>query len=170
MASRRKRPGLLLSAVVCSIMLAATGCDRGDRPEQLGKPAPVFALNDGQHSVDLRSLRGQVVVLNFWATWCAPCITEMPSLIALQQALPQVKVVAVSTDQDPDAYNSFLRRRPLPFLTVLDAKQGSNSLYGTFRFPETYVIDKQGMIRQKFIGPQDWTSPEILNSLRKLAG
>ncbi|MGI4826599.1 MAG: TlpA family protein disulfide reductase [Janthinobacterium lividum] len=156
-------------AVTMAAAMLATGCDRGDHPGQIDRIAPQFSLNDGEHAVDLHSLRGHVVLLNFWATWCAPCIQEMPSLEALQQALPQVKIVAVATDEDAEAYHAFLERQAIPLLTVFDASQSSNTLYGTFRFPESYVIDKQGMIRRKYIGPQDWTSPEIVNSLRKLA-
>ena len=152
------------------LTLLATGCDRGDHPGQLGVSAPEFALNDGQHSIDLRSLRGQVVLLNFWATWCAPCIAEMPSLEAMQQQLPQVKVVAVDTEDDLANYRAYLERRPLPLFSVFDSASRSNALYGTHRFPESYLIDKNGVIRRKFIGPQDWTSPEIMDSLRKLAG
>lgn len=150
--------------------LLAAGCDRGSHPGQLGQVAPQFALNDGVQSVDLKAFRGQVVLLNFWATWCAPCITELPSLEAMQQALPQVKVVAVDTEDDATNYRAYLQRRPIPLLTVYDAGSRSNALYGTFRFPESYLIDKNGVIRRKFIGPQDWTSPEIMDSMRKLAG
>lgn len=155
--------------VAAATLLLVAGCDRGDHPGQLGRAAPVFALNDGQNAVDLARLRGQVVLLNFWATWCAPCIEELPSLEALQRQLPQVRVVAVATDEDQADYRAFLQRRAVPLLTVFDASQSSNTMYGTFRFPETYVIDKAGVIRRKFIGPQDWTSPEIVDSLRKLA-
>ena len=151
-------------------LLLAAGCDRGDRPNQLGRIAPGFSINDGEHAVDLQGLRGHVVVLNFWATWCAPCIQELPSLEELQRQLPQVKVVAVATAEEASEYRAFLQRRPVPLLTVFDAAQTSNTQYGTFRFPETYIIDKSGVIRRKFIGPQDWTSPEIVDSLRKLAG
>ncbi len=168
----RRQTRLLRGAgtLLLAVTALASGCDRGDHPGQLDKKAPLFALNDGQHAVNLEQLRGQVVVLNFWATWCAPCIEELPSLEALQQALPQVKIVAVATDEDAASYQAFLQRRPVPLLTVFDASQTSNLKYGTFRFPETYIIDKQGLIRRKFIGPQDWTSPEIVDELRKLAG
>lgn len=152
------------------LTLLAAGCDRGDHPGQLGGSAPEFALDDGQHAVDLHSLRGQVVLLNFWATWCAPCLAEMPSLEAMQRQLPQVKVVAVDTEDDLANYRAYLERRPLPLFSVFDAGSHSNALYGTHRFPESYLIDKNGVIRRKFIGPQDWTSPEIMDSLRKLAG
>lgn len=167
--SRRRRNWRVGGAVAIAVVLLATGCDRGDHPGQIDRVAPQFSLNDGQHAVDLRGLRGQVVLLNFWATWCAPCIEEMPSLEALQQALPQVKVVAVATDEDAASYQAYMGRRAIPLFTVFDASQSSNTLYGTFRFPESYVIDKGGVIRRKYVGPQDWTSPEIVNSLRKLA-
>lgn len=158
---------LALGALLLTLL--AAGCDRGDRPGQLGGRAPQFSLDDGQHAVDLQSLRGQVVLLNFWATWCAPCIAEMPSLEAMQKLLPQVKVVAVDTEDDLANYRAYLERRPLPLFSVFDSASRSNALYGTHRFPESYLIDKDGVIRRKFIGPQDWTSPEILDSLRKLA-
>jgi len=129
----------------------------------------MFALNDGEHSVDLNKLHGHVVVLNFWATNCAPCIEELPSLEELQRDLPQVQIVAISTDDDAAAYDRFLKKHSLSLFTVRDGEQRSNSMYGTYRFPETYVIDKDGMIRRKFIGAQEWTSPEIVNFLKKLA-
>jgi thiol-disulfide isomerase/thioredoxin len=158
-----------MAAAALLAAMGATGCDRGDHPEQLGTRAPVFTLNDGQHAVDLSKLRGHVVVLNFWASWCAPCIEELPSLEELQRELPQVEVVAVSTDEDAVAYQRFLTEHSVSLLTVRDADQRSNAMYGTFRFPETYVIDKSGIIRRKFIGPQEWTSPEIVGYLKKLA-
>ena len=160
----RRWVGLLLAAAALT-----AGCDRGGRPEQLGRQAPVFALNDGQHAVDLSKMRGRVVVLNFWASWCGPCIEELPSLEQMQQELPQVQVVAVSTDEDGAAYERFVAEHHVSLLTVRDADQRSNAMYGTFRYPETYVIDKTGMIRRKFIGAQQWTSPEIVGYLKKLA-
>jgi len=158
-----------MAAIAAVTMLSATGCDRNEHPGQLGQAAPTFSLNDGQQSVDLAKLRGHVVLLNFWATWCAPCLQEIPSLEAMQQELPQVQVVAVAFDDEPEAYQRFLKRRPLQLLTVFDSTQKSNTLYGTFRPPESYIIDKTGVIRRKFIGPQDWTSPEIVDFLKKLA-
>jgi cytochrome c biogenesis protein CcmG, thiol:disulfide interchange protein DsbE len=158
-----------LLAGAAFLLLTGTGCDRGSHPERIGTRAPMFALNDGEHTIDLNKLHGRVVVLNFWASWCAPCIEELPSLEQLQRDLPQVQIVAVSTDDDAAAYERFLKEHSVSLLTVRDADQRSNAMYGTSRFPETYVIDKNGMIRRKFIGPQEWTSPEILNYLKKLA-
>ncbi|MEO8737162.1 MAG: TlpA disulfide reductase family protein [Edaphobacter sp.] len=156
-------------AGVVLAMLLVAGCDRGSHPGQIGAVAPTFTVNDGAHSVDLTKLHGDVVVLNFWATWCAPCIEELPTLVAMQHQLPQIKVLAISTDEDATAYSQFLTTHPLNGLTtVRDGQQRSNALYGTFRYPETYVIDRKGIIRRKFIGPQDWTNPEIMAYLKKL--
>jgi cytochrome c biogenesis protein CcmG/thiol:disulfide interchange protein DsbE len=93
----------------------------------------------------------------------------MPSLELLQQQMPQVKVVLIASDESFTEYQSYLERHPVHVLTVLDDKQTSNALYGSFRFPETYIIDKQGIVRRKLIGPQDFTSPEIVNQLKRLA-
>jgi cytochrome c biogenesis protein CcmG, thiol:disulfide interchange protein DsbE len=155
------------SVVVLSLLLAA-GCDRGDHPEQIGKAAPDFTVTDNGRSVRLSSYRGKVVVLNFWASWCAPCIEEIPSLNQLQRDMPQVVVVGVDMGEEDGAYRQFLADHRVDFLTVRDARQQSNGLYGTSRPPETYIIDRKGQIRRKFIGAQDWTSPEILNYLSRL--
>ena len=98
--------GLRVSAVaIIGLML---GCDRDTRPEQVGKAAPEFVLNDGTASVDLAKFRGRVVVLNFWASWCAPCLEEMPSLEAMQRQLPQIQVLAVASDEDLTDYQHYL--------------------------------------------------------------
>lgn len=93
----------------------------------------------------------------------------MPSLEQMQHDLPQVQVLAVASGEDPGEYRTFLARRPVALLTVFDQNQTSNALYGSFRFPETYIIDKAGRIRRKLVGPQDFTNPEMLAYLRRLA-
>jgi cytochrome c biogenesis protein CcmG, thiol:disulfide interchange protein DsbE len=149
-------------------ILLATGCDRGSHPENIGKPAPQFVLHDSSGTVDLNKLRGRVVVLNLWATFCAPCIEELPSLLALQRQMPDLVIVAVSIDQDPDLYHRFLIKNHVDLVTVRDEEQRVNALYGTQQIPETYIIDRQGMLRRKFVSAQDWTSPEITSYLAKL--
>lgn len=149
-------------------LLLATGCERGEHPGNVGKVAPEFAVNDGVTSVDLNKLRGKVVVLNLWASWCAPCVEELPSLLEMQRELPDVAVVGVSIDEDDTAYRRFLVRHQVDFLTVRDPSQSVNKLYGTVQIPETYIIDGSGVIRRKFIGAQDWTASDITDYLRRL--
>ncbi|HTD95738.1 MAG TPA: TlpA disulfide reductase family protein [Edaphobacter sp.] len=149
-------------------VLLLAGCDRGGHPGNIGKSAPQFVMSDGTHTVDLSKLRGRVVVLNLWATWCAPCIEELPSLLALQKKMPDLAVVAVSMDEDPDVYKRFLVEHHVDLLTLRDEEQKVNALYGTVQIPETYIIDKQGVLRRKFIGAQDWTSNEITGYLKKM--
>ena len=144
------------------------GCDRGDHPGNIGKAAPQFVMSDGTRTVDLSKFRGRVVLLNLWATYCAPCIEELPSLLALQKKMPDIAVVAVSMDQDPDVYRKFLVDHHVDVLTVRDGEMKVNALYGTVQIPETYVIDRQGVLRRKFVGAQDWTKPEITDFLQKM--
>lgn len=136
----------------------------------VGDSAPDFTVTDADRSVSLKDLRGKVVVLNFWATWCPPCVDEMPSLVQLQRTLKDkgVTVLAVSLDDDARQYHTFLDKNHVDLLTVRDPRQRSNELYGTFKFPETYIIDRQGVLRRKFIGPVDWTKPDIVDYLSKL--
>jgi cytochrome c biogenesis protein CcmG, thiol:disulfide interchange protein DsbE len=154
-----------------ALLLAVTftaGCDRGDHPAQVGTLAPAFTITDGAKTVRLADYRGKIVLLNFWASWCAPCIEELPTLIALQKQMPQVVVLAVNFNDEENAYRQFISDNHIDLLTIRDATQKSNLAFGTTRPPETYVIDPQGRIRRKFIGPQEWTSPEIENYLRNL--
>lgn len=161
-------PRPLLAALALALLL--TGCNTGNAPlGLLGKPAPALQVPSPSGVTNpLAALRGRVVVLNFWASWCAPCLVEFPSLAALQRDLPRITVLAVSFDQDPAAYHRFLARHPLALETALDPTGRSNRSFDTTRPPETYVIDPHGIVRRKFIGAQDWTSPEIESYLRAL--
>ena len=93
----------------------------------------------------------------------------MPSLVQLQKQLgDKVTILAVSEDDDDNAYKQFVRDHNVDLLTVRDTRQKTNGLYGTTGFPETFVIDRTGKIVRKFIGPQEWTSPEIVDYLKKM--
>lgn len=152
-----------------ALILVLAGCYSGSRPTRIGTAAPDFTVKDDARSVSLHDLKGKIVVLNFWATWCPPCVEEMPSLVSLQSKMKdQVTVLAVSVDVDEGAYKKFLKDHGVNLLTVRDPDQKSNTLYGTFKYPETYVIDRNGVVRRKFIGPVDWTSPDIVQYLSKL--
>lgn len=162
-------PIRLVHLAFVALFLPVTGCDRGSRPELIGSSAPDFTVSDSQHTVSLHDYKGKVVVLNFWASWCAPCIEELPSLIQMQHDLgDHVTVLAVATDQDPEAYQRFVREHNVDLVTVNDAAQKSNAEYGTWGWPETYIIDRKGIIRRKFIGPVEWTNPTIVSYLEKL--
>jgi cytochrome c biogenesis protein CcmG/thiol:disulfide interchange protein DsbE len=150
------------------LLLAATGCDRGSHPGQIARPAPNFTIVDGSKTIRLSNYRGKIVILNFWASWCAPCLEEFPSLIDLQKQMPQIVVIGVDFDDDVSAYRQYLIDNHIDLLTIHDESQKSNLAFGTTRPPETYIIDSQGKIRRKFIGPQDWTNPEIMNYLKNL--
>ena len=159
---------ILLLAVTLAIA-GISGCDRGDKPNLVGKHAPDFRVQDEDRSIALSDLRGKIVVLNFWASWCPPCIEETPSMIAMQDKMKdRITIFAVSTDANRDAYLRFLREQKTNFLTVRDGEQKSNALYGTFVYPETYIIDREGVVRRKFIGPVDWTKPDIIEYLSSL--
>ena len=131
--------------------------------------APDFTIHDTGQTVSLDRYRGKTVVLNFWASWCPPCLEEFPSLMQLQQQVPNVVVLAVSFDTDDAAYRQYVADNHLDHMVLVrDDTQKSNLAFGTTRPPETYIIDAQGRIRRKFIGAQNWTSPEIESYLRNL--
>ena len=159
---------LLIPASIVLFVLSA--CYSGSRPPRIGTAAPEITVQDSDRTVKLSDFRGQVVVLNFWATWCPPCVEEMPSLVEMQRRLKPkgVTVIGVSVDVDQSAYNRFLKDHNVNLLTVRDPAQKSANFYGTFKFPETYIIDRNGVMRRKFIGAVDWTEPEITDFLSKL--
>jgi len=164
------RRTLLRSAVLfLAITLAAAGCNRGGYPDQVGERAPSFTIHDGAETVSLKQYRGKIVVLNFWASWCVYCAAEWPSLEQLQQQFPDLVVLAVAFDSAPADYSQYVLNNNLHNMTVvLDTTDKSNLAFGTTRPPETYIIDKKGIIRRKFIGAQDWNNPEIQDYLRSL--
>jgi len=152
-----------------ALLLVLAGCYGGSRPTRIGSAAPDFTIKDDARSVSLHDLKGKVVLLNFWATWCPPCVEEMPSLVSLQAKMKdKVTVLAISVDVDEGAYKKFVKDHGVDLLTVRDPDEKSNTLYGTFKYPETYVIDRDGVVRRKFVGPVDWTSPDIVQYLSKL--
>jgi len=153
-----------------SFLVFLAGCYSGNHPARIGSIAPDFTVQDSDHSVTLSQFRGQVVVLNFWATWCPPCVEEVPSMVRMQNLLKSkgVTVLAVSIDADDAAYHKFLKDYSVSMITVRDESKKASSLYGTFGWPETFIIDRNGIIRRKFIGPVEWTSPEVTDYLSKL--
>jgi|SRR5215471_7197101 len=129
-----------------------------------GKTAEDIALNVDGKSGHLSDYRGKIVVLNYWATWCPPCVEETPALIELNKRIsPRNGVVlGVSVDEDEQAYKKFIQDHGIDFPTSRDASKKSAQDYGTLMYPETYIIDRKGKIARKVIGPQDWNSAEMV--------
>lgn len=157
-----------LAALLIASLALVSACNRGAHPAQLNKRAPDFTVSDGTRTVHLASYRGHVVLLNFWATWCEPCLIELPSLLQLHRDQPNLVILAVSIDEDPDAYTRFIAQHHVDLITVRDPNQSAPKLFHTDMWPETYVIDRKGVIRSKLIGAQDWSSPEIRAFLKSL--
>jgi cytochrome c biogenesis protein CcmG/thiol:disulfide interchange protein DsbE len=160
---------LCLPAALLLTVLNA-GCYTGSRPPHVGAAAKEFSVQDSDHQVSLNQFRGQVVILNFWATWCPPCDQELPSLMDMQDRMRGrgVVVVGVSIDVDGDAYHRYLKQRNVNFVTVRDPEQKVAGMYGTSGWPESYIIDRQGVLRRKIVGPINWGSPEVMQFLSKL--
>jgi peroxiredoxin len=157
-----------LSCAALLSLIALSGCNRGAHPAQVGIHAPDFTVSDGANTVHLDSYRGKVVLLNFWWSQCAPCIQETPGLEELHHDRPDIAIVGVSIDTDQDSYQRFLTRHHVDIVTVRDPDQTAAKLYHTEGWPETYIIDKEGIIRRKIVGDPDWSNPEIRTYLQNL--
>jgi len=113
---------------------------------------------------------GEVVLLNFWATWCPPCRKEMPSMAELHRkyAAKGLTVVAISVDRDVDDLSAFVREYKLPFQVLHDAESKTSHSYGVFRYPETFLIDRQGQVRYHLVGAVEWMSESITKGVEGL--
>jgi len=134
-----------------------------------GDSAPDFTIRaDNGRSVSAANFGGKVLVLNFWASWCGPCVEEEPSLseFAAQYASRGVVVLGISVDKDEKAYHAFLRRFKPEFLTARDSKIHAD--YGTFMYPETYIIGANGRVLRKFAEAVNFANPEITNYVNSL--
>jgi cytochrome c biogenesis protein CcmG/thiol:disulfide interchange protein DsbE len=140
-----------------------------ERVVAAGDSAPEFSLTaDGGHTVSLPNFGGKILVLNFWASWCQPCIDETPSLSRLAQdyASKGVVVLGVSVDKDPKAYSAFVQKFHPAFLTVREDK--THEEYGTYMYPETYIIDAGGKVLRKYAEPVNWMAPDTLSYINSL--
>jgi peroxiredoxin len=164
---------LRLGAVLTVLGVAAFGFVylqmKKGYPLKVGEPAPAFSLPtlDG-NATELGSLRGRVVLVNLWASWCPPCLAEMPSLQRLHQKLAAegLVVLGVSADEDEKDIRQALAKIPVSFPILRDPEGRMANQYRATGYPETYLVDKQGLLQATFIGPHEWDSPEVLQKVR----
>lgn len=146
-------------------------------PVEVGSRAPAFAARTVDGSNRVRALvdyRGKVVVLNIWATWCKPCVVEMPSFERLKRQIADtnLRIVAVSIDDvvGADSVLAFARGLGLTFDILLDSTHTIDRAYQVTGYPETFVIARDGTIRKKWIGPANWSSDANVALVRDLLG
>ena len=165
-----------IAFVILLTLFVLVGCDNSSSPsasapaaaptpakgQLIGSTAPDFTLTDMEgQQVSLSQYRGKIVILNFWATWCPPCREEMPSMEALYQKFKErgFVMLAVNVDENGEsAVKKFLQKTPYTFPILLDSDNVAQNLYGVFRFPESFIIDREGIVVEKIIGGRDWSS------------
>lgn len=138
-----------------------------------GDAAPDFKLEDTNgNQVSLSGLRGKVVLVNFWATWCPPCIEEMPSMERLNIAMADDNFVILAINTEKNGRSlvpAFLEKTPYNFPILYDGKGEVQNQYGVYKFPESFIIRKDGTVDQKVIGPLDWSSARTIAYLKNLS-
>lgn len=139
---------------------------------QTGQQAPDFTLKDSTgKGITLSSYRGRVVMINFWATWCPPCRQEMPSMEILFQEYNKkgFEILAISSDsQGEKIVKPFMEFYELSFTALMDTDGKVHSVYAVTAIPTTYIVDKNGAIAQKIMGPKDWKDKDSKNMIEKL--
>ena len=142
-----------------------------DADKTINSKAPDFTLSDLQgKSIALSSLKGKVVLLNFWATWCPPCKAEMPAMNRLYHEIKArgFEIIAVSTDTSLSTIRDYLAKNRVDFPILHDEKKSVSKQYRVFSMPTTFLIDKNGTIVEKFYGEYDWTDSDVRKQIEKL--
>lgn len=165
---------LVIVGIVAMLMVTLVGIGGAAAPDilpvaernvvKLGELAPNFRLRDlNGHSVSLSDLRGKVVLLNFWATWCGPCRVEMPAMEELYRTFSRndFEILAVSTDaQGASVTRPFQQENHLTFPILHDADYRVGLTYGARSLPMTFMVDRQGIVRHQIFGARDWAAAE----------
>ncbi|MCG8683802.1 MAG: TlpA family protein disulfide reductase [Desulfobacterales bacterium] len=149
--------------IVISLVFSFFACSEKPVGLVIGEPAPDFTLVDAKgKSWTLSDLKGQVVFINFWATWCPPCLQEMPSMQKLFNLVPKDKFKMLAVlNNDKMALGQFIATQKHLTMPILDdSKNFVGSKYSLTGLPETFIVDKHGILREKFIGPEQWNAPE----------
>lgn len=160
---RKIMTGVTLGAVAGLLLIFAIPSYNHGEASVAGSKAKDFSFELNGKQMHLADMRGKVVVLNFYAYWCPPCVEETPSLIALQKEIApkNATVLGISSDYDEQSYAHFVQTSGIDFPTYFDGPRKISAEYGTYVYPETYIIGRDGRIIRKLIGEQDWTSPEM---------
>jgi len=163
---RRVTNWALMALAAAILIVFAMPSYRQGEPSIAGKKAEDFVVTVEGRQARLSDFKGKVVVLNFWASWCGSCVEEMPDLNRLQERIRSRGgvVLGVSVDEDCRNFEHFLTEHPVAFRTTCNESLNEKvSLdYGTSQIPETYIIDRQGRIARKVIGPQRWDSAAMM--------
>jgi thiol-disulfide isomerase/thioredoxin len=139
--------------------------------EWKGQPAapPVELFTPAGLPFSLAALRGKVALVTFWATWCEPCVTEMPSLQALRDRLaPRFEVLGVNYQEGPEKINAFIEAMDIRFPIVRDTDGAVTKAWGTRIFPSSYVVDRDGHVKYTLVGGADWTSDKLVATISAL--
>lgn len=164
----------LIAITVAAGALFALVADRTPDPIGPGSPAPLFSLPSltDKEPVALETLRGRVVLLHFWATWCKPCEEEMPALDRLRRSLDSQRfaLLTVSVDEDRSQVESYRQRLGLSLPILLDASHDVSHAYQTYRYPESFLLDREGKVVARFVGARDWDSQIYGDRIRELLG
>jgi cytochrome c biogenesis protein CcmG/thiol:disulfide interchange protein DsbE len=138
----------------------------------VGSMAPDIELVDiNKNTLKLSELRGSVVLINFWATWCESCVDELPSIEILFRYLsgnPKFKLITILYKDNGYSISSYMRENGYTFPVYLNPDGSAAKHFGITGVPETFIIDKKGMLRKKIIGPADWNSPLAIEALQNL--
>ena len=170
--SRRFGTALVAMGVAVA-MLFALLLDR-DAPAPVGRgtPAPAFELPPvgGGPRVGLEQLNGKIVLLNFWATWCKPCEDEMPAMERLYRSLSgrDFELLAISVDEDEALVREFADRLGLSFPILMDPGKDVANAYQTFRFPESLLVGRDGVVLERYVGPKEWDADAYRDRIQRL--
>jgi len=157
--------------VMLSLFVVALYTTLRDTTVKVGDTAPNFSIRaDNGRVITPRDFGGKVLIVNFWASWCAPCVYEAPSLNKLAQQLgPKgLVVLGISQDESEQGYKNFIDRFQIAFLTARQPDESIKHSYGTIQIPESYVIGKNGKVLEKVVSDVDWTSGPMVQYFESL--